>query len=134
MTSNEENLSNIFNLNDMTNSSTATSQTKYGKVTNEKRATLVRLVYETGQSIKDASAILEMNYNTARTIITKYEKTGIINQALKGGKNITVLTDSCVAKIEEAITLNPQFTLKEIEKYTKDFFSSYTNIFIMFYY
>ncbi|KAI5154209.1 hypothetical protein ENBRE01_3334, partial [Enteropsectra breve] len=61
------------------------NQIRYDKISNEKRQSLLRLVKEQGQSIKEAAGLLQIKYSTARTIISNYEKTHIITLQPKGG-------------------------------------------------
>ncbi|KAI5153029.1 hypothetical protein ENBRE01_3093 [Enteropsectra breve] len=91
------------------------NQIRYDKISNEKRQSLLRLVKEQGQSIKEAAGLLQIKYSTARTIISNYEKTHIITLQPKGGSIKTVRTRIICDKIDEIISFNPQFTLKEIK-------------------
>ncbi|KAI5150378.1 hypothetical protein ENBRE01_1459 [Enteropsectra breve] len=91
------------------------NQIRYDKISNEKRQSLLRLVKEQGQSIKEAAGLLQIKYSTVRTIISNYEKTHIITLQLKGGSIKTVRTRIICDKIDEIVSFNPQFTLKEIK-------------------
>jgi len=92
------------------------TRVSYAKISNEKRQSLIRLVCEQGQSILEASEIVQINYNSARVIVNKYNKHNIVNLKAKGGSIRTVLTAHNINKIEEIVTFNPQFTLKEIKE------------------
>ena len=66
--------------------------------------------------ILEASEIVQINYNTARVIVNKYNKHNIVNLKAKGGSIRTVLTAHNINKIEETVTFNSQFTLKDIKE------------------
>ena len=84
----------------------------YKKISNEKRPSLIRLVFEQGQTILEASGFLGLNYSSERTIVKKYSKYCIINLSKRGGSERKVLSLDIITKIENIVTLNPQFTLK----------------------
>lgn len=112
MATNKENTSNSIGDTSIVSS----GKGSYDKVPDSKRQILIRLVYEQGQSIKEAAEILTIKYSTARTIIANYAKHGSINLKKKGGRVRNVLTQNIINSIEMIVSSNPQLTLKEIKK------------------
>lgn len=92
---------------------------QYVKVSNEKRKSLIRLVMEEGESITNAANLLEIKYAAARQIVHKYEQIGIIDNKPKGGSTRTVATNEILSKIEDIVSCNPEFTLREIKSALK---------------
>lgn len=86
------------------------------KVSDEKRTNLVRLVKDQGSSIKDAASILEIKFNTAKTIINRFDKSGAIAKLPKGGSQKDIMTQAVIDEIEELVSCDPQLTLKEIKQ------------------
>jgi len=85
-------------------------------ISNEKRLSLIRLVNEQGQSIKEASTLLEVNYSTAKTILKAYELTGKTEAMSRGGSSKTILTPEIINAIENIVTFNSQYTLNEVKR------------------
>ena len=88
---------------------------KYSNINNEQRFNLARLVYDQGHSIKDASDILSINYNTARTILKTLRDQERIIKLEKGGKKRKILTEYVLNEIENIVSYEPGHTLKEIK-------------------
>lgn len=95
-------------------------RSKYGKISNEKRESLINLVMEEGESITKAANLMKMKFHTARTIIANYKATGAIDQKPKGGKGKTILSEAVMMKIEELISINPEYSLKELQTRLQD--------------
>lgn len=116
MNSDEQNNENM----PINNDERVTTRTPYKKISNEKRHSLIRLVCVQGQSSLEASNLLEINHNSAKTILNNYLKNNKIDKLCKGGSARTVSTADTMTKIEELVTFNPEFTLKEIKKKLED--------------
>ena len=54
-------------------------QLKYKKISLAERARLVNLVIDEGMSLRDVSKNLEINFQTAKSIIKRYRETGQIS-------------------------------------------------------
>lgn len=91
------------------------SKNKYDTISADKRQNLLRLVMDQGQTIKDAAQLLSVNYSSARTIINKFKRHNTILPLPKGGKVKSVLTPEIIHEIEEIVSRNPQYSLKEIK-------------------
>ena len=70
---------------------TTTVRDAQNKISNEKRQSLIRLVYEQKKSILEASEMLQVNYSSARGIVSKYEKNNVINLEVEGGSTFSVI-------------------------------------------
>ena len=57
----------------------------YSKISIVKRQSLIILVYQQGNSILEASEMLQVNYISARVIVNKYEKNNVINLEVEEG-------------------------------------------------
>ena len=60
--------------------------------------------------------MFQVNYSSSKGIVNKYEKNNVINLEVQGGSTRKILTEDVVNKIEQIITFNPQFTLREIKE------------------
>jgi transposase len=76
---------------------------------------LIVLVYEDGYNIKQAASTLRLKYNTARTIIAQYKKSGKIYASRRGGGSVSKLTDSTLSVIENKVSQNPLLTIKQLK-------------------
>ncbi|KAF7685453.1 hypothetical protein CDIK_3797, partial [Cucumispora dikerogammari] len=85
-------------------------------IPNEKRLILIRAVCDMGMSVKIAAETFEINYAGARSIITKFKKTGNIDKKKRGGKDKSVLKPDILEKIENLVSQNPLITLEEIRR------------------
>lgn len=110
---------NTANETNLSNQSLITEQSDirvtYKKNNDDARKNLIRLVYDQGHTIKESAEILGINYNSTRGIINKFYKTGSINQLAKGGKRRLHLTEEILMDIEHIVSINPEYTLKEIK-------------------
>ena len=88
---------------------------KYSSISDEKRENLSRLINDQNHSVKAAAEILQINYCTAKSIMHKFGKTNTLVKLPKGGSHKHVLTPQIVDAIEEIVSLNSNFTLKEIQ-------------------
>uniref|UniRef100_A0A0N5BH91 Paired domain-containing protein n=1 Tax=Strongyloides papillosus TaxID=174720 RepID=A0A0N5BH91_STREA len=91
-------------------------RTTYRDISNDARNRLIKLVMDQGYSIKDASNMMEINYSSARTIISKFKNQNIISKKPKGGSIKKCLTPEIINEIKEIISENPSYTLKEIKR------------------
>ena len=89
---------------------------KNDKISNEKRQSLIRLVFGEGKFIAEAANLLGINKNSARTIIKRYKNSGEITRKNKGGKNFSILTPSLLSEIDTLISENPEYTLKQLKE------------------
>jgi transposase len=108
--------------NSQQNTSTSNNNTrkrngnKNNSISNDVRTSLVRLVNDQGHSIKEASELLQINYGSAKTIVKNYKTTGKHLRNVKGGSKKSVITNDIISCIENLVTYNPQYTLKEIRE------------------
>ena len=91
------------------------SNSRYEQVDESRRIGLIRLIYDQGSTIKDAVLLLGINYNTARSVTQKYKYSGSIIQSKKGSSERSVLTNETKSRIEDIISHNLAYTLKEIK-------------------
>ena len=59
--------------------------------------------------------MFEINYSSARTTRKNFNYNGKINLLTKGVKHRTILTVEIKDKIEQIVSIYPQFTLKEMK-------------------
>ncbi|KAF7699607.1 hypothetical protein CDIK_1133 [Cucumispora dikerogammari] len=95
---------------------TGDNSVRYTSYSDEKRRNLIRLVEDQGFSIKTAANNLEINYNSARSVIAQFRQTGKVVKSPKGGKNKIVLTENVCRQIENLVSEHPDYTLKEIRQ------------------
>ena len=86
-----------------------------GSVSNEKRQSLIKMVIDNGKTIKDAAVDLDINYSTARTIISQFHCNKKIFLSRKGGSCRRISTPDVCKEIEDIISENPGLTLMEIK-------------------
>ncbi|KAF7685039.1 hypothetical protein CDIK_4212 [Cucumispora dikerogammari] len=83
---------------------------------NEKRLKLIRAVCNMGMGVKIVAGAFEINYASARSIITKFKKTGNIDKKKRNGKDKSVLKPNILEKIENLVSQNLLITLEEIRR------------------
>jgi len=87
------------------------------KITRDIKKRLVELVLQDGMMASDASEILNVNKNSARTIIKRFKEDDCQLRVRKvGGNNKVKLSDAIILLIEEIVENNPAATLKDIQK------------------
>ena len=72
------------------------------------------LFFEEGKTIKEAAALLKINYSSARSIICKIRHGGCAASRKRGGNNIRKLSSGILESIENIVEHEPLITLKEI--------------------
>lgn len=92
-----------------------TQRTIHRGIDYTRRDILVRLVHERGLSIKSAAASAGINYNSARSIIMRYNHSGELTSDKRGGARGIVLTNRVLARIEHYIEENPAATLIQLQ-------------------
>lgn len=89
---------------------------KNAKISNDKRQDLIDYYYNQSYDLKEAAKLTKMKYATAWKIINIFKKTSRINSLSKGGARSGKLTEEILEKIEDIVSINPDFTLKEIKE------------------
>lgn len=85
------------------------------KISDEKRADLIRMVNESG-NIKASAITLQINYENARKIIYNYNKTGQCSKMKVGGYKKYTLTESEITFLRECIDDDCTVTLEELRE------------------
>ena len=61
--------------------------------------------------IKDAGDLLQINYSTAKTIISQYRENGELPEKQRGGHKAPKIDEDMLQQIEELVENNPTITL-----------------------
>ena len=80
------------------------------------REQLIRMIEEDGITIKDSARTLGINFNTARTIIATYRKTGKVATLKRGAARRLLCTQENIDRIEDIVSLNSLFSLRQIKE------------------
>ena len=72
-----------------------------------------------GKGICDAAQVASFNANTARSVISRYQRDGKIARS-RGGNNKLKIHPAILKEIEEAVEQNPEATLKQIQALLKN--------------
>ncbi|KAM0677394.1 hypothetical protein BDAP_002077, partial [Binucleata daphniae] len=86
------------------------------QLTNNERQNLVDLVTIESYTIKKASEMMKINYNTAKNIVQVWKSENRTNKLCKNKKKCTKNVDDLREIIELAISENCQTTLKNIKQ------------------
>lgn len=77
----------------------------YNKVSNEVKQSLIRAVFDQGQTIKEATTFLEINYTTARSVVANFKKNWTMMQLSKRGRDRTLLSDAIISEITGIVSM-----------------------------
>lgn len=87
---------------------------KYNRINDDKRKNLITM-FNDSFCLKEAAKILGIKYQTAWSIIRAYKNTNLCTPKLKGGSTKTKLTPDVLSSIEDIVSENPEYTLKDIK-------------------
>lgn len=80
----------------------------YNQISNEKRAKIIKLVIEENKLLKEAAAMLKVNYSTAKTIMRIYRKENRILRKSEKSSKIFLITKTHKNPMKDR-KLNPSF-------------------------
>jgi transposase len=71
------------------NSAQSRARGKYASISSEKRQSLVNLALCKGESVKRAAGLLDLNYSTAQSVLSKYKREGELIEGQRGGRRVS---------------------------------------------